>query len=151
MWLGMTNSIFNASGGQLLGLARPWHGIAIGQGMGSAGGEDNQDWQDMIRYSMPWYRLAQQDGRAWKWFCGNWGLRLPSNEVTVSCLRGPSLHIKHVRSPRGGRGTVTLLTCSATRASTTSRTVSRMRLVNENLQILERYVLYSLILTYSTP
>ena len=48
MWLGMTNSIFNASGGQLSGLARPWHGIAIGQGMGSAGGEDHQDWQDRM-------------------------------------------------------------------------------------------------------
>jgi len=41
MWLGMTKSIFNASRGQLSGLVHPWHGIAIGQGVGSEGGEDH--------------------------------------------------------------------------------------------------------------
>ncbi|PUU81806.1 hypothetical protein B9Z19DRAFT_1062372 [Tuber borchii] len=48
MWVGMTKSSFNASDGHLLGLARPWHGIAIGQGMGSEGGKDHQDWQDRM-------------------------------------------------------------------------------------------------------
>ena len=46
MWVTMTKSISDASGGRLSGLAGPWHGVAIGQGMGSEGGENHQDWRD---------------------------------------------------------------------------------------------------------
>ena len=45
-WLSMRNSIRKATDGELTGLATPWHGVAIGQGMGSEGGEDHQDWND---------------------------------------------------------------------------------------------------------
>jgi len=46
MWVSMTGTIRKATNGKLAGLASPWHGVAIGQGMGSEGGEDHQDWSD---------------------------------------------------------------------------------------------------------
>ncbi|KAG0137820.1 hypothetical protein HOY82DRAFT_546779 [Tuber indicum] len=43
MWVSMTSSMKKATGGELSGFASPWHGVAIGHGMGPEGGPNRQD------------------------------------------------------------------------------------------------------------
>ncbi|KAG0636281.1 hypothetical protein HOY80DRAFT_373539 [Tuber brumale] len=43
MWVSMTLSMKRATGGELSGFAKPWHGVAIGHGMGPEGGPNRQD------------------------------------------------------------------------------------------------------------